>query len=258
VFGASGYIADSVITGARWPEVVRIAAITMEGGSQNHMQPSRKAGLEEDFLAEVEFTIVASLHRDCHSENFLHEISGRLTVQDINGDIRQEAGEISAWLVQFSEAEAQGIRPRLLGDGYSQEISSYWQELFDLDTDEFRSEIKKRWKTKGSDLLIIDSVWVSPDFRGAGMGWAAVGRTIDFFRRTCDLVACIPRLVNANTVPLSDSSTNADILSSASVEEQNVVARLQDRCLKAGFRPYGTDGIYLLNPTHWRSNMLLP
>ena len=80
--------------------------------------------------------------------------------------------------------------PRVLGDGYSLEISRYWQELFDLD--EFKPEIQSGWQTEGVDLFIVASIWILDRFEGQGIGLAALGRTIDLFSRSCDLVACIP------------------------------------------------------------------
>lgn len=80
-----------------------------------------------------------------------------------------------------------------MGDGCSQEISDYWQELFDHDGDEFKEEIQRGWQTEGTDLLIISAVQVSPRFEASAIGLAALGRTVELFGRSCDLVACFPK-----------------------------------------------------------------
>ena|SRR5215472_6097081 len=109
--------------------------------------------LGADLIAEVTFNICASLHQDCGGgENFLHEILGKISVRNITDETEEEAGEVRAWLVQFDEAQSYGISHRILGDCFSQEISNYWQELFDHD--EFKEEIQRGWQTEGNDLLI--------------------------------------------------------------------------------------------------------
>ena len=93
------------------------------------MPNAKRSGLDEGFMAEVTFTTIASLHQDYGGENFLHEISGNVSVRDMDDHTEEQAGTLLAWLIQFLEAEAHGFSPRVLGDGYSLEISRYWQEL---------------------------------------------------------------------------------------------------------------------------------
>ena len=217
------------------------------------MSKTHRTDLGDEFLAEITFSIVASLHQDYGGgENFLHEILGKVSVRNVDDETEKPAGELRACLVQFDEAQAHGIHSRVLGDGYSQEISIYWQELFD--GNDFKVEIQNVWQTEGTDVLIIDSVDILPDFEASGIGLAALGRTIALFSRSCDLVACFPEAVRHDSNHKPDSSLREGKTGTHIAES---IARLNSYCLKSGFRSLGKTGIYLLNPTHEHPDPLL-
>jgi len=190
------------------------------------MPNAKRSGLDEGFMAELTFTTTASLHQDYGGENFLHEILGKISISNVEDHNEQQAGELRAWLIQFLEARAHNFSPRVLGDGYSLEISRYWQELFDLD--EFRPEIQNGWQTEGADLLIVVSILILDRFEGQGIGLAALGRTIDLFSRSCDLVACNPEAMKESlnsTVGCSTQETN---------DLSQAIAMFTKDCIAAG------------------------
>ena len=215
------------------------------------MPRATRTGFDDKFLAEMTFTIVDSLH--CGPENFLHEIQGRISVRETNDEQEEPAGEVRAWLVQFNQAQDHGINSRILGDDYFQEISGYWQELFDPDGNEFKVEIQDGWKTEGCDLLIIGLVHIPPRLEASGIGLAAFGRTIGLFSRSCDLVACSPEEMRNYADgeldrPLAETPTKDGNLREA-------ITKLRGYCLKSGFRRWAKTGIYLLNPSHDRPDL---
>ena len=79
-----------------------------------------------------------------------------------------------------------------LGDGVEGSVAEYWELLFDLETSYWREEIQDEYEASGCDLLIIDSMEITPKWRGLGVGPAAVDRTSDIFGPGCGLVACRP------------------------------------------------------------------
>ena len=213
------------------------------------MPNAKRADLEEGLMAEVTFTTTASLHQDYGGENFLHEIFGKISVRNMDDHTEEQAGELRAWLIQFLEAQAHGISPRVLGDGYSLEISRYWQELFDFN--EFKPEIQNRLQTEGSDLLVVGSIQILDRFEGQGIRLAALGRTIDLFSRSCDLVACFPEAMQDSLdSTLGNSNQETNNLSEA-------IAMFTKDCIAAGFQPWGDNGLYLLSPTRQRPDVLL-
>lgn len=219
------------------------------------MKRQKRAALEDKFLAEVTFSMGASLHQDYGSENFLHEIIGTIEVRNVDDETSESAGQVRAWLVQFSEAQARGISSRVLADGYSLEISQYWQELFELGGEDFKSEIRSRWQTDGTDLLIIGSIQIPPKFEKSGIGLAALGRSVELFSRSCDLIACFPEGIEA--APDSDLDLTLQPNSQVGSSLKQSIARLRDDCLRMGFREWSKTGFYLLNPTREHPDVLL-
>jgi hypothetical protein len=218
------------------------------------MPNAKRVGLDEGFMAEVTFSTTASLHQDYGGENFLHEIFGKISIRNVEDHTEEQAGEMRAWLFQFLEAQAHGMSPRVLGDGYSLEISRYWQELFDLD--EFKPEIKNRWQTEGSDLLVIGPIQIFDRFEGQGIRLAALGRTVDLFSRSCDLFACYPEAMQDSLNSTVDSP-DRKTLQTEKLGFSKAIAALTKDCLAAGLRPWSDTGLYLLNPTHQRPDVLL-
>jgi hypothetical protein len=216
------------------------------------MPHATKTGLDDKFLAEMTFTILDSLH--CGPENFLHEIQGRISVRGTDDEKEEPAGEVRAWLVQFNQAQAHGINSRTLGDDYFQEISGYWQELFDPDGNGFKVEIQDGWQTEGSDLLIIGLVHIPLRLEASGIGLAALGRTIDLFGPSCDLVACSPEVTKDYADHELDCFPETPMRGS---NLRTAITKLRGYCLKSGFRRWAETDIYLLNPAHERSDLLL-
>jgi len=218
------------------------------------MEISKRTGLPEQFMAEITFTTDASLHGDYGGENFVHEITGRISLRNTDDETEETAGELKAWLIHFSEAQAHGISSRILGDGYSLELSRYWQELFAFD--EFKAEIQKAWQTEGSDLLVVRSIQILDQFQEHGIGLAALGRTINLFSRSCDLVACLPDAMEEFCDAGLDAAKTRRLEVNAG-QLKKAIATLTDDLIAAGFQQWGDAGLYLLNPTHERPDVLL-
>jgi hypothetical protein len=128
-------------------------------------------------VSSVEFLLRAALH-DYVDSDFVHSIAGRIIAEAPTGG-EENAGRIRASLVQFSEALDHGISTTRLGDGFSGEISEYWEYLFDPESGYLKEEIQTEYEVASLDLLIIDYLEVYPKFRGLGVGMSAINRTID-------------------------------------------------------------------------------
>jgi hypothetical protein len=156
------------------------------------MKRKMQAVFDDNSLAKVTFTISDGLHKDDGGGgNFLIEIDGKISLVDFEGEEKEAAGKLRASLVQFNQAQAQGISSRLLGDGQCLEIREYWCELF-RGEEELDAEIQRGWQTEGNNLLIIASLKTLPKFEAYGVGLAALARTIEVFGPGCNLVACNP------------------------------------------------------------------
>jgi hypothetical protein len=143
-----------------------------------------------NIVASVGFVVRAALH-DSVEYDFIHSITGRIIGEPENRG-EEDAGQISASLVQFGEALDHGISPERLGDGISGDISEYWEHFFDVETGYPKEEIQNEFELVDLDLLIIDYVAIHPEYRGLRIAEAAIHRIIDIFGTGCRLVACKP------------------------------------------------------------------
>ena len=104
-------------------------------------------------VASVEFVVRAALH-DSVEDDFVHSIAEGLLPSGISRG-EEDAGKISASLVQFGEALDHRISAECLGDGISGDISEYWEHLFDVETGYPKEEIQNEFEVVDLNLLII-------------------------------------------------------------------------------------------------------
>jgi hypothetical protein len=104
--------------------------------------------------------------------------------------------------------------------------------------------------------LVVGSIQIFDRFEGQGIRLAALGRTIDLFSRSCDLVACFPESMQDSldsTIECSEPMGPA----TERVDLRMAIATLTKDLIAAGFRPLGETGFYLLNPSLERPDVLL-
>jgi hypothetical protein len=151
-----------------------------------------KTEAKRSILASIEFAVRASLREVYVEADFVHSILGKISAKSEDRGDEEDVGYIKASLVQFGEAMDHGISTERLGDGIDANIAEYWELLFDLDTGCWKEEVRDEYETSGCDLLIVDCMEISPEFRRTGVGPIAIDRTIDIFGTGCGLVACKP------------------------------------------------------------------
>jgi GNAT superfamily N-acetyltransferase len=194
----------------------------------------------------VEFKVSASLREEPADGDFVHEISGRILASYEDDENWEEAGALHASLVQFNEALKHGIDTDRIGDGISGEVAEYWECLFDVNTGDLKPEIRVEYETVGCNLLIIDFIEVYPKFRGHGIGLAGVQRVVDVFGAGCALVAGMPQPLQFTPSFASDPD-KLNRLQAPNFPKRQATHKLQNYWSRAGFRPLGRTGIYLMN-----------
>jgi len=195
-------------------------------------------------VASVEFVVRAALH-DSVEDDFVHSIAGRI-IAEAESRREEDAGQISASLVQFGEALDHGISAERLGDGISGDISEYWEHLFDVETGYPKEEIQNEFGVVDLDLLIIDYVAIHPKFRGLRIAESAIHRTIDIFGTGCGLVACKPWPLQL-TPSFADDQEALKRLALPHVSKGEAIRKLRSYWSSLGFWPLGNTGIYLLS-----------
>lgn len=197
-----------------------------------------------NFVASVEFVVRAALH-DSVEDDFVHTIAGRILAETENRG-EEDAGQISASLIQFGEASDHGISAERLGDGISGDISEYWEHLFDMETGYLKEEIQNEFEVVDLDLLIIDYVAIYPEYRGLSIAESAIHRTIDIFGTGCGLVACKPWPLQFTQFAV-DNQEALKRLALPKVSKGEAIRKLRSHWSHLGFWPLGNTGIYLLS-----------
>ena len=195
-------------------------------------------------VTSVEFVVRAALH-DSVEDDFVHSIAGRIIAETENRG-EEDAGQISASLVQFGEAPDHGISAERLGDGISGDISEYWEHLFDVETGYPKEEIQNEFEVLDLDLLIIDYVAIYPEYRGLRIAESAIHRTIDIFGTGCGLVACRPWPLQF-TPSVADDQEALKRLALPNVSKGEAIRKLRSYWSHLGFWPLRNTGIYLLS-----------
>jgi len=205
---------------------------------------TKQIELKTNVVASVEFVVRAALH-DSVEDDFVHSIAGRI-IAEAESRGEEDAGQISASLVQFGEALDRGISAERLGDGVSGDISEYWEHLFDAETGYPKEEIQDEFEVVDIDLLIIDYVAIHPKFRGLRIAESAIHRTIDIFGAGCGLVACKPWPLQF-TPSVADDKEALKRLALPNVSKGEAIRKLRSFWSRLGFWPLGNTGIYLLS-----------
>jgi hypothetical protein len=196
-------------------------------------------------IASIEFAVRASLHEEYVEADFVHSILGKISIQSEDRGDEEDVGYIKASLVQFGDAMDHGISTERLGDGIDGNIAEYWELLFDMDSGCWKEEVQDEYEASGCDLLIIDSMEISPRIRGTGVGPIAIDRTIDIFGPVCGLVACKPWPLQFTPAFARDRRA-LNRLKAPGVVQEEAVRRLRAYWCRLGFWPLGETGIYLL------------
>ncbi len=195
-------------------------------------------------MARIEFVLRAAL-RDPVDEDFVHSIAGRI-IAETQEIAEQEAGHLEAMLVQFDDALDHGIDTFRLGDGFSGEISEYWERLFDVETGYIKQDLQADYEVLSMDLLIIEHLELHPRFRGLGLGEAAINRTIDVFGSNCGFVACQPWPIQFTPAGKADPVV-LERLALPDMKEGAALEKLRKYVARIGFWPLGDTGIYVMS-----------
>lgn len=158
-------------------------------------------------------------------------------VVEITGTVRHEGepiGEFRLLKVLLGLACNYGENIFDIFDSHSRELCEIYETLFDPETGDIREEIDEQFQCLGSDLLIIDSIVLSPKWRGIRLGLLALRKLIDLHEGDCCLVVCRP-------YPLEDADT----------PERRRAGRVKLRRYfkRLGFRRIGRTPFYGLSTT---------
>ena len=153
--------------------------------------------MAEDFqmpfqMPDIHFSISRDLSPDGSVEDYIVNVPGSIYLED-----EEELGSFYGHIIQVDRAlnEEQYLFEACDAHSHSQTLTQYYEALFDFDSDEIKESITKQWQKDvliSSDILIVDRVEVRPEYRGHGLGLAAVYSFIETFGKHDGFVALTP------------------------------------------------------------------
>jgi len=135
--------------------------------------------MDDDLFGSIVFTSHSRLGDPQEPEDCITEFSGKIHVSDeiLNKDI--EVGRIRGSIVECAKCLNYGFSLFDLFDA-SSEIDKYMSQVWDYDTMDYSKKINPSEEYL-SDTLILEYLYIYPEFNGNGYGLAAIQRTIEHF-----------------------------------------------------------------------------
>ena len=176
----------------------------------------------------------------------IETIAGRILIARDEGPT--EVGTLECGLLHPEVAEDLGEDLGQVCDAESEE----WAEIHKVFFRGYdvRPNLAERFEMPpGSSLLLVDSVKVKPEFRGRGVGLAAVGRVIDVFAMRSALVVCRPFPMQFSSRERRGNPRLVKTGRDDSGRDQEAATRaLQKYWSRLAFRRVGRSPYYALSP----------
>jgi predicted GNAT family acetyltransferase len=138
----------------------------------------------------IDFTSTATLLDPEDAEDFHTVFSGEIFILDENGE-RIEIGAIDGTIIEIQNLINYRKTSQLfeLLDS-SQHIQDSMSTIWDYRNKRYSKEINPNNYYLG-DTLILDKLYIYPEFNGNGYGLSVIQRTIEHFRRDTDTVVLL-------------------------------------------------------------------
>lgn len=147
---------------------------------------------------EIEFKIYRELLSDDDYHEYIVDIFGTIS-QLVEGDSPTRAGTLTGHIVKVDRIWNDDERLFDICDAHSQTLHEYSCALFNFKKNELKQSIDKQFGGLiARDVLIIDQVQIFPQYRGKGLGLAAVWRFMDTFQGACGLAVMQPFPLQSN------------------------------------------------------------
>jgi hypothetical protein len=136
---------------------------------------------EDLFNGFIEFTSYSTLLDPDDPMDFNTRFSGKIYLRDENG-YKIEIGAIYGSIIEITKV-IDYDKTHVLYDllDLDQEIHNYMSQIWDFKNEEYFEEINPHHEAI-RDALILDKLYIYPEFNGNGYGLAAIQRTIEHFR----------------------------------------------------------------------------
>jgi hypothetical protein len=187
-----------------------------------------------------------SLHPGGEPTDFVSAHAGLVTCTDDETGAVSRVGRVSALRVHARLAGRAGEPLFDVCDAHSAELHHLHALLYDADGYHFRDAVAARFGAADPDLLVLDYVVLSPEWRGLKLGLLAVRKVVDLLGGGCGLAV-------SNVAPLRASAHKLLGVPRAWLPEQEgrearreAAVKLRHYFRRMGFRRLGRTPYYAL------------
>jgi len=132
--------------------------------------------------------------------DFVVTYTGEVEYHDENDQV-SKAGEYSLYRVLGGLAADHGEDLFDVFDAHSQGLHDIYCAVFDPKSRDWNKDVADKFCCDEMDLMVIDSLWLDPKWRGLRLGLLALRRLIDLHVAGCGLVVCHPYPLERNDTP---------------------------------------------------------
>jgi hypothetical protein len=168
-------------------------------------------------------------------ERFLRQWYGSVEITDDN-DETEKIGYVLAHTVEYEEM----TNPFMVLDDESADLGHIAGVVFQPASGKMRGKVADLIQSAGHGMLIIDSVWLEPSWRGHGLGPLLAGMVIEHLGEARQFVALQPAPIEHH------DSAGAVVEETSAVERSVVVEKLGALWAQLGFGLVDDD-VWILN-----------
>jgi len=146
----------------------------------------------------IEFGMTIPTDLDGEADQYIVHYWGQILDSADSEDAGAESADVIVGRVDLSRVHMglvaeHGESVVEVFDAHSDDIVEFCEALFDVDTEELKDGISEQ--TSGSDLLLVESIEILPQYRGKALGLKVLRRLMEFLGGGCAVVAIKARPV---------------------------------------------------------------
>jgi hypothetical protein len=202
-----------------------------------------------------------SLHPDGEPDRFISAYTGQIRCTREHDGKVVKVGKAKAYRIHADLARQAGESVFDVCDAHSQEMHDLYAALFDPDQDDLRDEIRTKFDAFDSDVLVLDYVLLSPQWRGLKLGLLATRKLLDLLGGGCGLAVCWVYPLNADADQFTKVPRGWIPRQQSKDEEREARRKLRHHFRRLGFRRIGTtrfDGLSLSQGSPSLSELIRP
>lgn len=198
---------------------------------------------------DISLRTVGSLRPDGDPGRFIAEFRGSILHTDDHDGTEHRVGRLRAWRIYADLSQEAGVPLFDVCDAHSQEMHELYTALFDIESDDLKELIQRRFETVDSDLLILDYVLLAPKWRGLKLGLLAARKLIDLIGGGCGLVVSDIAPLNPDAAEFRKVPKSWLPRANGEGEQRAARVKLRRYFKQMGFRRIGRSRFYGLSLT---------